>query len=219
MDFPENIENWLETIPVRRKEWFIRYVKKELSILLWWNYSSDEFNEVIDRKKKELIKYMNEENPKNRKHWSKWKKHKERWISYVKGIEDRFEKYWVDYVKLFKEIYWVELKEKNDWYLWLCPIHKENTPSLSVSFEKGVVKCYGCGVAWMNIVNFIRNTSDKKVSEIYWIIEKYLLSKEESEEVSKYWKKKSNNKCKVNVIFDSTKDDWLVSEISDDLPF
>ncbi len=198
MEYPENIKNWLSTIPKRRQEWFKRYVNQELFFILGWNYSKEEFNKVLEDKKSQIIKYMNEENDKKRKHGSKWKKHKERWFDYVKGIQERFDKYWLDYVRLFKEIYGVELKEKADWYLWLCPIHKENTPSLSIHVSKWVVKCYGCGNWWSNIINFIRNTTDKNVAEIYWMIEKYIFSKDESEEFFEYWKTKMNKRREKN---------------------
>lgn len=194
MEFPKEIENWLETISFRRREWFIRYVRQDLFLLFSNDYSKDEFNKILEEKKEQMIRYMDEEDPKDRKHGSKWKNHKERWIEYVKGIKNRFEKYGVDYVRLFKELYNVDLKEKNDGYLWLCPIHKEKNPSLSIHPYKRCVKCYGCGHGWSNIVYFIRNTSDKNVAEIYGEIEKYIFSKEESKVFDEYWKNKKKHK-------------------------
>ncbi len=207
MEYPQDIKDWLSTIPKRRQEWFKRYINQELFVILEWNYSKDEFKKVLEDKKEQIIKYMNEESDPKRKHWSKGKKHRERWIGYVKNIERKFDEYGVDYVRLFKELYNVDLKEKNDWYLWLCPIHKENKPSLSIHPYKRCVKCYGCGHGWSNIVNFIRNTSNKKVSEIYQMIEKYIFSKEESEKFTEYWKNKRKNY--------KTKEKW--DNIDDDL--
>ena len=47
---------------------------------------------------------------------------------------------------LFKS-YGIELKEAGVNYKWLCPRHKEKTPSFTMSRSKSVTKCFGCGKA------------------------------------------------------------------------
>ena len=41
---------------------------------------------------------------------------------------------------------YVVLKKSGRNYWGLCPFHKEKTPSFSVNTEKGIFKCFGCGV-------------------------------------------------------------------------
>jgi DNA primase len=49
----------------------------------------------------------------------------------------------------------VALKRKGN-YLWgLCPFHGEKTPSFSVSPQKGIYKCFGCGVGG-NVITFAK---------------------------------------------------------------
>lgn len=73
MEFPKEIENWLETISFRRREWFIRYMKQDLFILFSNDCSKDEFNKILEEKKEQIIRYMDEEDSNTRKHWSKGK--------------------------------------------------------------------------------------------------------------------------------------------------
>lgn len=40
---------------------------------------------------------------------------------------------------------YVRLKKRGRSFLGLCPFHTEKTPSFSVSAEKGLFKCFGCG--------------------------------------------------------------------------
>ena len=41
----------------------------------------------------------------------------------------------------------VNLKKRGANYIGNCPFHNEKTPSFSVSPEKGIYKCFGCGKA------------------------------------------------------------------------
>ncbi len=48
-----------------------------------------------------------------------------------------------DIVEIISEF--VPLRRRGRSYLALCPFHKEKTPSFSVSPERGIFKCFGCG--------------------------------------------------------------------------
>ena len=40
---------------------------------------------------------------------------------------------------------YVILKRRGRNFLGLCPFHKEKTPSFTVSADKQIYKCFGCG--------------------------------------------------------------------------
>jgi DNA primase len=63
--------------------------------------------------------------------------------------EQIFEK--LDIVDIVGEA--VDLHRKGNNYWGLCPFHHEKTPSFSVSQDKGIYKCFGCGVSG-NIITF-----------------------------------------------------------------
>ena len=58
----------------------------------------------------------------------------------------------VDIVELIGE--YVQLKKQGRNYFGLCPFHGENSPSFSVSVEKRIFHCFGCG-AGGNIFTFL----------------------------------------------------------------
>ncbi|MDH5718001.1 MAG: DNA primase [Spirochaetia bacterium] len=51
---------------------------------------------------------------------------------------------------------YIALKKKGRNYWGLCPFHKEKTPSFSVSSEKGIYKCFGCGKGG-NLITFVQD--------------------------------------------------------------
>jgi DNA primase len=57
-----------------------------------------------------------------------------------------------DIIEIIGEI--VQLKKRGQNYIGLCPFHKEKTPSFTVSPDKGIYKCFGCGKAG-NVITFI----------------------------------------------------------------
>lgn len=51
---------------------------------------------------------------------------------------------------------YTELRQKGSSYFGLCPFHKESTPSFSVSPDKQLYHCFGCGASG-TVFNFIMN--------------------------------------------------------------
>lgn len=49
----------------------------------------------------------------------------------------------IDIVELISS--YVDLKPAGKNYRGLCPFHDEKTPSFTVSPEKGIFHCFGCG--------------------------------------------------------------------------
>ena len=58
----------------------------------------------------------------------------------------------VDIVDIVNE--YVQLKKQGRNYFGLCPFHGENTPSFSVSPDKQIFHCFGCG-AGGNVFTFL----------------------------------------------------------------
>ncbi|MDR2899147.1 MAG: DNA primase, partial [Clostridiales bacterium] len=49
---------------------------------------------------------------------------------------------------------YVSLKPKGNTYFGLCPFHREKTPSFSVSADKQLFHCFGCGASG-NVISFV----------------------------------------------------------------
>ena len=49
---------------------------------------------------------------------------------------------------------YVNLKKAGSSYVGLCPFHNEKTPSFSVSPQKGIFHCFGCGEGG-NVIHFM----------------------------------------------------------------
>ncbi|WP_446898762.1 DNA primase [Clostridium sp. LBM24168] len=58
----------------------------------------------------------------------------------------------------------VKLKRTGRNYIGLCPFHHEKTPSFSVSGDKQIYKCFGCGEAG-NVITFIMKTKNLSFPE------------------------------------------------------
>ena len=77
----------------------------------------------------------------------------------------------IDIVDIISEE--VVLKKKGKTYWGLCPFHGEKTPSFSVTAERGIFKCFGCGVGGdaiaflMKLHNWDFNQTIKFLSEKY----------------------------------------------------
>jgi DNA primase len=62
-----------------------------------------------------------------------------------------------DIVEIISET--VKLRRAGRNYAGLCPFHNEKTPSFSVSSDKQIYKCFGCGEAG-NVVTFVMKTKN-----------------------------------------------------------
>ena len=65
----------------------------------------------------------------------------------------------IDQVRDTAEIYdivseYVDLKQRGNNFFGLCPFHNEKTPSFSISPEKEIFHCFGCG-AGGNSITFL----------------------------------------------------------------
>lgn len=70
---------------------------------------------------------------------------------------------------------YVDLKKAGSNYRGLCPFHSEKTPSFTVSPDKKIYKCFGCGEGG-NVINFIMKMDNlsfpeacKKLADTYGI--------------------------------------------------
>ena len=54
---------------------------------------------------------------------------------------------------------YIHLKRSGRNYFEICPFHNEKSPSLSVSPEKQIFHCFGCGVGG-NVITFVRKIED-----------------------------------------------------------
>jgi len=68
-----------------------------------------------------------------------------------------------DIVELISER--VELKKQGNRYSGLCPFHSEKSPSFSVSPDKGMYYCFGCG-AGGNAITFVMETEGMSFSRL-----------------------------------------------------
>ena len=72
---------------------------------------------------------------------------------------------------------YISLEKKGRNYFGLCPFHDDHTPSLSVSPEKQIYKCFVCGESG-NVFNFVMNYEHISLLmtfiKIIWIARKAL---------------------------------------------
>ncbi len=64
---------------------------------------------------------------------------------------------------------YVTLKRAGPSYKGLCPFHKEKTPSFSVSSDKQIFHCFGCGVGG-DVIRFIMNAENVSFQEAVEIL-------------------------------------------------
>lgn len=67
----------------------------------------------------------------------------------------------------------VKLKKSGAEYEALCPFHSEKTPSLKISPQKQIYKCFGCGKSGDSISFLIEKEKLDYVGAITWLAKKY----------------------------------------------
>jgi twinkle protein len=75
----------------------------------------------------------------------------------------------------------VKLKKNGVNYTGLCPFHGEKTPSFTVSPEKQIFKCFGCGRNGDAITFLIDHEKLTYIDSIKWLAKKYCIELEEHE--------------------------------------
>jgi len=64
---------------------------------------------------------------------------------------------------------YLKLKKQGNRYVGLCPFHKEKTPSFSISPDKNLYHCFGCGVGG-NLFGFVMEMENVEFSEALRIV-------------------------------------------------
>ena len=62
---------------------------------------------------------------------------------------------------------YVELKRSGSGMKGCCPFHEEKTPSFYVSDQKGIYKCFGCGVGG-DAIDFVMKIDGKEFHEVIY---------------------------------------------------
>jgi DNA primase len=76
---------------------------------------------------------------------------------------------------------YVSLKKKGNNLFGLCPFHNEKTPSFSVSPDKGIYKCFGCGESG-NVINFLMKVEQLSYPDaIRFLAKKYQIPIDEDD--------------------------------------
>lgn len=76
---------------------------------------------------------------------------------------------------------YIQLTKKGRNFFGLCPFHGENTPSFSVSQEKQIFHCFGCGKGG-NALRFLM-----EIESIHFTEAIQLLARKSGEEISGEW--------------------------------
>lgn len=88
---------------------------------------------------------------------------------------------------------YVQLKKSGRSYMGCCPFHNERTPSFSVSQDKQLYHCFGCGVGG-NVISFVMDKENMSFPEaLQYLAERanIHLPKSSSEDDAKYQKKET----------------------------
>ena len=67
----------------------------------------------------------------------------------------------------------ISLEKRGNSFVGKCPFHNEKTPSFSVSNEKGLFYCFGCGVGG-NVFTFLKKYKNISFQEALKTIADYL---------------------------------------------
>jgi DNA primase len=75
----------------------------------------------------------------------------------------------------------VKLKKRGTNYLGLCPFHNEKSPSFTVSPNKEIYKCFGCGKSGNTISFIMEHEKFSYVEALKWLAGRYNVEVEETE--------------------------------------
>ncbi len=75
----------------------------------------------------------------------------------------------------------VKLKKRGMNYLGLCPFHNEKSPSFTVSPNKEIYKCFGCGKSGNTISFIMEHEKYSYVEALKWLANRYNVEVEETE--------------------------------------
>jgi DNA primase len=75
----------------------------------------------------------------------------------------------------------IKLKKRGVNYLGLCPFHNEKSPSFTVSKNKEIYKCFGCGKSGNTISFLMELEKYSYVEALRWLAKKYNITLEETE--------------------------------------
>ncbi|KEI08599.1 DNA primase [Clostridium sp. K25] len=93
----------------------------------------------------------------------------------------------------------VKLKRTGRSFIGLCPFHNEKTPSFSVSEDKQIYKCFGCGEAG-NVFTFVMKSRNLSFIEaVKYLGDKVNIHIEDNDEKNKVHKNKNDKLYKINV--------------------
>lgn len=119
-----------------------------------WDWLQTDINKNT-WKQAELANILDQTEKKTkRKSKNKWIKHRKRWKEFIQWYKsNKTEKLLyslsIDKVQEILKQVWVEMKYKNTQYwqelIWLCPFHKEKTPSFTFAWSKWFFHCFWCG--------------------------------------------------------------------------
>lgn len=76
---------------------------------------------------------------------------------------------------------YVKLKKRGTNYLGLCPFHNEKSPSFTVSPNKEIYKCFGCGKSGNTISFIMEHEKYSYVEALRWLANRYNIEVEETE--------------------------------------
>ena len=94
----------------------------------------------------------------------------------------------------------VRLKRTGKNYSGLCPFHHEKTPSFSVSQDKQIFKCFGCGETG-NVISFVmKNKSMTFPEAVGYLADRANITLEFEDKKLSVIQKKKENIYKINRI-------------------
>jgi DNA primase len=68
---------------------------------------------------------------------------------------------------------YIEIQKKSNSYVAVCPFHDDSSPSLNISVEKKIFKCFACGVGG-NAIGFVQRFKSVTFQEALRIVGEYV---------------------------------------------